>query len=110
MFDEEYIARDPGRRVEKIKVEKRLKKAFTPVEIELMSHDPDRSFPSLTELTQSHGSLSIARVLALPFALVFCRFFKWLFDEEYIARDPGRRVEKIKVEKRLKKAFTPRRR
>ncbi|WP_353802260.1 tyrosine-type recombinase/integrase [Enterococcus avium] len=36
-----------------------------------------------------------------------CRFFKWLFEEEYIARDPGRRVEKIKVEKRLKKAFTP---
>ena len=36
-----------------------------------------------------------------------CRFFKWLFDEEYITKDPGRRVEKIKVEKRLKKAFTP---
>lgn len=36
-----------------------------------------------------------------------CRFFKWLFEEEYIVRDPGRRVEKIKVEKRLKKAFTP---
>lgn len=36
-----------------------------------------------------------------------CRFFKWLFEEEYISRDAGRRVEKIKVEKRLKKAFTP---
>lgn len=36
-----------------------------------------------------------------------CRFFKWLFEEEYISRDPGRRIEKIKVEKRLKKAFTP---
>ncbi len=36
-----------------------------------------------------------------------CRFFKWLFEEEYISRDPGKRVEKIKVEKRLKKAFTP---
>lgn len=36
-----------------------------------------------------------------------CRFFKWFFEEEYISRDPGRRVEKIKVEKRLKKAFTP---
>lgn len=36
-----------------------------------------------------------------------CRFFQWLFEEEYISRDPGRRVEKIKVEKRLKKAFTP---
>ncbi|MDT2546143.1 tyrosine-type recombinase/integrase [Enterococcus raffinosus] len=36
-----------------------------------------------------------------------CRFFKWLFEEEYITKDPGRRVEKIKVEKRLKKAFTP---
>lgn len=36
-----------------------------------------------------------------------CRFFKCLFEEEYISRDPGRRVEKIKVEKRLKKAFTP---
>lgn len=36
-----------------------------------------------------------------------CRFFKWLFEEEYISKDPGRRVEKIKVEKRLKKAFTP---
>lgn len=36
-----------------------------------------------------------------------CRFFKWLFEEDYITKDPGRRVEKIKVEKRLKKAFTP---
>ena len=22
-----------------------------------------------------------------------CRFFKWLFEEEYISRDPGRRIE-----------------
>lgn len=36
-----------------------------------------------------------------------CRFFRWLYEEEYISRDPGRRVEDIKVEKRLKKAFTP---
>lgn len=36
-----------------------------------------------------------------------CRFFKWLYEEEYILKDPGRRVEDIKVEKRLKKAFTP---
>nr|DAV18246.1 MAG TPA: SITE SPECIFIC RECOMBINASE XERD [Caudoviricetes sp.] len=36
-----------------------------------------------------------------------CRFFRWLYEEEYIDRDPGRRVEDIKVEKRLKKAFTP---
>ncbi|MGM0215036.1 tyrosine-type recombinase/integrase [Enterococcus sp. AZ109] len=36
-----------------------------------------------------------------------CRFFRWLHDEEYITSDPGKRVEKIKVEKRLKKAFTP---
>lgn len=36
-----------------------------------------------------------------------CRFFRWLFEEEYIPKDPGRRVETIKVEKRLKKAFTP---
>lgn len=36
-----------------------------------------------------------------------CRFFRWLHEEEYINRDPGRRVEDIKVEKRLKKAFTP---
>ncbi|MGF2943328.1 tyrosine-type recombinase/integrase [Enterococcus xiangfangensis] len=36
-----------------------------------------------------------------------CRFFRWLYDEEYITRDPGKRVEKIKVEKRIKKAFTP---
>lgn len=36
-----------------------------------------------------------------------CRFFKWLFEEDYITKDPGRRVEKIKVEKRLKHAFTP---
>lgn len=36
-----------------------------------------------------------------------CRFFKWLFEEDYITKDPGGRVEKIKAEKRLKKAFTP---
>lgn len=36
-----------------------------------------------------------------------CRFFRWMHDEGYITSDPGRRVEKIKVEKRLKKAFTP---
>lgn len=35
-----------------------------------------------------------------------CRFFKWLFEEEYITKNPGLRVESIKVEKRLKKAFT----
>lgn len=36
-----------------------------------------------------------------------CRFYQWLFDEEYIPKNPARRVEAIKVEKRLKKAFTP---
>lgn len=36
-----------------------------------------------------------------------CRFFQWLYDEEYILKDPSKRVENIKVEKRLKKAFTP---
>lgn len=36
-----------------------------------------------------------------------CRFFKWLYEEDYITKNPGRRVEKIKVEKRLKRAFTP---
>lgn len=37
---------------------------------------------------------------------VITRFFKWLYEEEYIATDPGRRIEKIKVAKRLRKAFT----
>lgn len=37
---------------------------------------------------------------------VITRFFKWLFEEDYILRDPGRRIEKIKVAKRLKKAFS----
>lgn len=37
---------------------------------------------------------------------VITRFFKWLFEEEYITKDPGKRIEKIKVAKRLKKAFT----
>lgn len=36
-----------------------------------------------------------------------CRFYTWLFEEEYIPKNPGKRVEQIKVEKRLKKAFTP---
>ncbi|WP_427814411.1 tyrosine-type recombinase/integrase [Enterococcus sp. 22-H-5-01] len=36
-----------------------------------------------------------------------CRFFSWLYEEEYISKDPGKRVENIKVEKRLKKAFSP---
>lgn len=37
---------------------------------------------------------------------VITRFFKWLYEEEYITKDPGRRIEKIKVAKRLKKAFS----
>lgn len=36
-----------------------------------------------------------------------CRYFKWLYEEEYLPKDIGRKVEKIKVEKRLKKSFTP---
>lgn len=36
-----------------------------------------------------------------------CRFFTWLYEEEYISKNPGLRVESIKFEKRIKKAFTP---
>jgi site-specific recombinase XerD len=36
-----------------------------------------------------------------------CRFYSWLHEEEYISKNPATRVETIKVEKRLKKAFTP---
>lgn len=35
-----------------------------------------------------------------------CRFFKWLSQEEYIRKDPGARVEIIKLEQRLKEPFT----
>lgn len=34
------------------------------------------------------------------------RFFKWLCNEEYIAKDPGTRVENIKVPKRNKQEFS----
>lgn len=34
------------------------------------------------------------------------RFFKWLCNEEYISRDPGARVENIKVPKRRKREFS----
>lgn len=34
------------------------------------------------------------------------RFFKWLCNEEYIAKDPGARVEAIKVPKRRKQEFS----
>ncbi|WP_324641555.1 tyrosine-type recombinase/integrase [Enterococcus casseliflavus] len=34
------------------------------------------------------------------------RFFKWLYNEEYIAKDPGTRVENIKVPKRKKQEFS----
>ena len=34
------------------------------------------------------------------------RFFRWLYVEEYIPRDPGIRVEKIKVPKRRKQEFS----
>lgn len=34
------------------------------------------------------------------------RFFKWLCNEEYIAKDPGTRVEAIKVPKRRKQEFS----
>lgn len=37
---------------------------------------------------------------------VITRFFKWLYEEDFISRDPGRRIERIKIEKRLKKAFS----
>ena len=33
-------------------------------------------------------------------------FFSWLADEEYIDKDPTRKVKKIKVTKKKKKAFT----
>lgn len=36
-----------------------------------------------------------------------CRFFRWLYEEEYLSQDIGKKIEKVKVEKRLKKAFTP---
>ncbi|EAG2951832.1 site-specific recombinase, partial [Listeria monocytogenes] len=34
------------------------------------------------------------------------RFYNWLYTEEYIFRDPGARVENIKVPKRKKQEFT----
>lgn len=34
------------------------------------------------------------------------RFFKWLYTEEYIIRDPGARVENIKVPKHRKQEFS----
>ncbi len=34
------------------------------------------------------------------------RFFKWLCNEEYIVKDPGARVENIKVPKRKKQEFS----
>ncbi|OJG78135.1 hypothetical protein RV10_GL001623 [Enterococcus pallens] len=37
---------------------------------------------------------------------VIKRFFKWLFEEDYLDSDPGRKIENIKVEQRLKKAYT----
>ncbi len=33
-------------------------------------------------------------------------FFSWLVDEEYIDKDPTRKIKKIKVTKKKKKAFT----
>lgn len=38
---------------------------------------------------------------------VIVRFFKWLYEEEFIVSDPGKRIEKIKVPKRLKESFSP---
>ena len=35
-----------------------------------------------------------------------CRFFKWLYEEEFIPKNPGAKVELIKPEKRLKEPFT----
>ncbi|MEO1772961.1 tyrosine-type recombinase/integrase [Candidatus Enterococcus ferrettii] len=37
---------------------------------------------------------------------VITRFFKWLYEEDFIDSDPGKRVEKIKVKKRLLESFT----
>lgn len=47
----------------------------------------------------SKGTLSRERVCIV-------RFFKWLCNEEYIAKDPGTRVENIKVPKRKKQEFS----
>lgn len=38
---------------------------------------------------------------------VISSFFSWLTDEEYIDKDPTRKIKKIKVTKKKKKAFTP---
>lgn len=38
---------------------------------------------------------------------VIVRFFKWLYEEEFIISDPGKRIEKIKVPQRLKESFSP---
>ncbi|MEO1772515.1 hypothetical protein JZO67_004497 [Enterococcus sp. 665A] len=37
---------------------------------------------------------------------VVVRFFSWLYEEEYITTNPSKRIEKIKVEKRLLESFT----
>ncbi len=36
-----------------------------------------------------------------------CRYFRWLYEQDYLPKDIGKNIEKIKVEKRLKHAFTP---
>lgn len=36
-----------------------------------------------------------------------CRYFRWLYDQEYLPKDIGKNIEQVKVEKRLKHAFTP---
>ena len=35
-----------------------------------------------------------------------CRFFEWLHEEEFISKNPGKKVERIKVENRVKESFS----
>ncbi|MGM0238399.1 hypothetical protein ID741_000991 [Enterococcus sp. AZ103] len=60
-----------------------------------------RSYIALRGINDHLGNASLNRERGC-----ICRFFSWLHDEDYIAKNPSIRVEQIKVEKRLKKAFT----
>lgn len=71
------------------------------VEYSRVSANDIRLYLANREMVDGISRASLARERG-----AICCFFTWLFDEEYISRNPARKVERIKTEKRVKEAFS----
>lgn len=57
-------------------------------------------------LTQYENSNSLSKVTVDNTRRILSSFFTWLEDEDYILKNPVRRIKKIRIEKRIKDTFT----